>query len=67
MKLPGNLQNLMEQAQKMQESIHQVVEKIKVDAMVGGGAVIIQMDGKKIFSTSKSIPRLQEKSKCCAN
>lgn len=67
MKLPGNLQNLMEQAQKMQESIHQVVEKIKVDAIVGGGAVIIQMDGKKIFSTSKSIPRLQETSKCCAN
>jgi nucleoid-associated protein EbfC len=47
MKLPGNLQNLMEQAQKMQESIHQEVEKIKVDASVGGGAVTIQMDGKK--------------------
>jgi nucleoid-associated protein EbfC len=47
MKLPGNLQNLMEQAQKMQESIHQEVEKIKVDASMGGGAVTIQMDGTK--------------------
>ena len=47
MKLPGNLQQIMQQAQKMQESMQQEIEKIKVDASVGGGAVTIQMDGKK--------------------
>lgn len=43
MKLPGNIQQLMQQAQKMQEEIG----NIQVDATVGGGAVTIRMDGKK--------------------
>ncbi len=47
MKLPGNLQQLMQQAQKMQEVMEQEVQSIKVDTTVGGGAVTIQMDGKK--------------------
>ncbi len=47
MKLPGNLQQLMQQAQKMQETMQLEIEKIKVDTSVGGGAVTIQMDGKK--------------------
>ncbi len=47
MKLPGNLQQLMQQAQKMQEVMEQEIQNIKVDTTVGGGAVTIQMDGKK--------------------
>jgi nucleoid-associated protein EbfC len=47
MKLPGNLQQIMQQAQKMQEVMQQEIEKIKVDTSVGGGAVTIQMDGRK--------------------
>jgi DNA-binding YbaB/EbfC family protein len=47
MKLPGNLQQIMQQAQKMQEVMQQEIEKIKVETSVGGGAVTIQMDGKK--------------------
>ncbi len=47
MKLPGNLQQLMQQAQKMQEKMQQELENIKVETSVGGGAVTIQMDGKK--------------------
>jgi nucleoid-associated protein EbfC len=47
MKLPGNLQQIMQQAQKMQEVMQQEIENIKVDASVGGGAVKVQMDGKK--------------------
>ncbi len=47
MKLPGNLQQIMQQAQKMQEAMQEEIEKIKVDTSVGGGAVTIQMDGKK--------------------
>ncbi len=47
MKLPGNLQQMMQQAQKMQEVLQQEIEKIKVDASVGGGVVSVEMDGKK--------------------
>ncbi len=47
MKLPGNLQQMMQQAQKMQEALQQEISKIKVDTTVGGGAVTVQMDGKK--------------------
>lgn len=47
MKLPGNLQQIMQQAQKMQETVQQEIEKIKVDTSVGGSAVKVQMDGKK--------------------
>jgi DNA-binding YbaB/EbfC family protein len=47
MKLPGNLQQIMQQAQKMQEVMQQEIEKIRVETSVGGGAVTIQMDGKK--------------------
>jgi hypothetical protein len=47
MKLPGNLQQIMQQAQKMQEVMQQEVEKITVETRVGGGAVTVQMDGKK--------------------
>jgi nucleoid-associated protein EbfC len=47
MKLPGNLQQIMQQAQKMQEVMQQEIEKIRVETTVGGGAVSIQMDGKK--------------------
>jgi nucleoid-associated protein EbfC len=47
MKLPGNLQQIMQQAQKMQEAMQQEIEKVRVDTSVGGGAVTVQMDGKK--------------------
>ncbi len=47
MKLPGNLQQIMQQAQKMQEVMQQEIEKILVEISVGGGAVKVQMDGKK--------------------
>jgi DNA-binding YbaB/EbfC family protein len=47
MKLPGNLQQILEQAQKMRGSIQQEIEEIKVDTSVGGGAVTVRLDGKK--------------------
>ena len=47
MKIPGELQQIMQQAQKMQEAMQQEIEKIKVDTSVGGGAVAVQMDGRK--------------------
>ena len=47
MKLPGNMQQMMQQAQKMQEKLHQEIALIKVEATAGGGMVSAQMDGQK--------------------
>ena len=47
MKLPGNMQQVMQQAQKMQERMQQEVAQIRVEASAGGGMVTIKMDGQK--------------------
>jgi len=46
-KLPGNMQQMMQQAQKMQEKMHQEIALIKVEATAGGGMVTAHMDGQK--------------------
>ena len=43
MKMPGNMQAMMQQAQKMQEEI----ALIRVEASAGGGMVSVKMDGHK--------------------
>lgn len=47
MKLPGNMQNMMKQAQQMQERLQQEVAAIRVEGTAGGGMVTIRMDGQK--------------------
>ncbi|MEZ5354162.1 MAG: YbaB/EbfC family nucleoid-associated protein [Bryobacteraceae bacterium] len=47
MKLPGNMQSMMKQAQQMQERLKQEIAAIRVEATAGGGMVTIQMDGDK--------------------
>ncbi len=47
MKLPGNMQGMMKQAQQMQEKLQAEVEKIRVEASSGGGMVTVKMDGHK--------------------
>lgn len=47
MKLPGNMQNMMKQAQQMQAKLQEEVALIRVDASAGGGMVNVQMDGQK--------------------
>lgn len=47
MKLPGNMQAMMQQAQKMQEKMQAEVALIRVEASVGGGMVSVKMDGHK--------------------
>ena len=47
MKLPGNMQQMMRQAQQMQEKLQQEIALIKVEASAGGGMVTVQMDGQK--------------------
>ncbi|MEQ1948919.1 MAG: YbaB/EbfC family nucleoid-associated protein [Bryobacteraceae bacterium] len=47
MKLPGNMQNMMQQAQKMQQRMQEEVALIRVEGTAGGGMVTIKMDGHK--------------------
>jgi DNA-binding YbaB/EbfC family protein len=47
MKLPGNMQSMMKQAQQMQDRMQQEVALIRVDASAGGGMVSVKMDGHK--------------------
>lgn len=47
MKLPGNMGNMMKQAQMMQERLAAEVAQIRVEASAGGGMVTVKMDGQK--------------------
>lgn len=47
MKMPGNMQAIMKQAQQMQERLQQEVAAIRVEASTGGGMVTVKMDGQK--------------------
>jgi len=47
MKLPGNMQAMMKQAQQMQEKMQQEIAQIRVEATAGGGMVTVKMDGNK--------------------
>ena len=47
MKLPGNMQNMMQQAQKMQAKLQEDISAIRVAAGAGGGMVTVRMDGNK--------------------
>lgn len=58
MKLPGNMQQMMQQAQKMQEKLHQEIALIKVEATAGGGMVTAHMDGQKNLLSMKIDPEV---------
>jgi DNA-binding YbaB/EbfC family protein len=47
MKMPGNMQAMMQQAQKMQEKLQGEIAQIRVEGTAGGGMVSIKMDGHK--------------------
>lgn len=47
MKFPGNMQNMMKQAQQMQQRMQEEVAQIRVEASAGGGMVTVKMDGNK--------------------
>ncbi|HLH19326.1 MAG TPA: YbaB/EbfC family nucleoid-associated protein [Bryobacteraceae bacterium] len=58
MKLPGNMQQMMQQAQRMQEKLQQEIAQIKVEATAGGGMVTVTMDGQKNLLTCKIDPEV---------
>jgi nucleoid-associated protein EbfC len=46
-KLPGNMQTMMKQAQAMQQKMQEEIAQIRVEASAGGGMVNVKMDGQK--------------------
>ena len=56
MKLPGNMQSMMKQAQQMQQKMQEEVAQIRVEATSGGGMVTIKMDGQKNVLSVKIDP-----------
>jgi nucleoid-associated protein EbfC len=57
-KLPGNMQQMMRQAQQMQEKMQQEIAAIKLEATAGGGMVTVQMDGQKNLLAVKIDPEV---------
>ncbi|MDQ2774079.1 MAG: YbaB/EbfC family nucleoid-associated protein [Acidobacteriota bacterium] len=47
MKMPGNMQNMMKQAQAMQAKLQEQIAAIRVEASAGGGMISVKMDGHK--------------------
>lgn len=50
MGMPGNMNNLMKQAQKMQKQMEEAskaLEETEAEATAGGGAVTVKVSGKK--------------------
>jgi DNA-binding YbaB/EbfC family protein len=58
MKMPGNMQAMMQQAQKMQEKLQAEVALIRVDGTAGGGMVSVTMDGHKNVLAVKIDPEV---------
>ena len=58
MKLPGNMQQIMRQAQQAQEKMQQEIAQIRVDATAGGGMITVQMDGQKNLLSVKIDPEV---------
>ena len=58
MKLPGNMQAMMKQAEQMQRKMQEEIAQIRVEASAGGGMVSVSMDGKKNVTRVKIDPEV---------
>ena len=58
MKLRGNIQQMMQKAQQMQERLQQEIAQIKVEASAGGGMISVTMDGQKNLLSVKIDPEV---------
>src|SRR5437588_8304630 len=58
MKMPGNMQNMMKQAQAMQAKLQEQIAAIRVEASSGGGMVSVKMDGQKNVLAVKIDPEV---------
>jgi DNA-binding YbaB/EbfC family protein len=58
MKMPGNMQSMMKQAQQMQERMQAEIALIRVEGSAGGGMVTVKMDGHKNVTAVKIDPEV---------
>ena len=58
MKLPGNMQAMLQQAQQMQRKMQEEIALVRVEASAGGGMVSVKMDGKKNVTAVKIDPEV---------
>ncbi len=58
MKMPGNMQSMMKQAQQMQQKMQEQIAAIKVEGSAGGGMVNVRMDGQKNVLSVKIDPEV---------
>lgn len=58
MKMPGNMQAMMKQAQQMQERMQAEIALIRVEGSAGGGMVTVKMDGHKSVTAVKIDPEV---------
>lgn len=59
--LPGNMNNLMKQAQRMQKQMEEKTKELEdknYDATAGGGAVTVTVSGKKEITSVKLSPEV---------
>lgn len=62
MKIPGNMQKMMQQAQQMQQQLQEQVAQIRVETSTGGGMVIVKMDGhKKVLAIEIDAEALEDR------
>jgi DNA-binding YbaB/EbfC family protein len=57
-KLPGNMQQIMRQAQQAQEKMQEKIAQIRVEATAGGGMITVGMDGQKNLLSVKIDPEV---------
>ena len=58
MKMPGNMNQMMQQAQAMQNKMRQEVAAIRVESTAGGGMVTMKRDGEKNLLAVKIDPEV---------
>ncbi len=58
MKMPGNMQAMMKQAQQMQQKMQEQIAAIRVEGSAGGGMVSVKMDGQKNVLAIKIDPEV---------
>ena len=56
--MPGNMQSMMQQAQKMQQKMQEEIALIRVEGSSGGGMVTVKMDGNKAVMGVKIDPEV---------
>ncbi len=63
-----NIQQMMKQAQQMQERLQKQMAELRVEATAGGGMVTVTINGEKqVHVAEASIPRScrRKTSRCC--